>query len=258
MEPDPSVPKSKWKNYLTRERRVFYMPWGIILMWLIWVCYMVGFRLSHVNQMNTSYKYTYLEPSYAPGNLTSGRNDPLYITEVIISVVREFVLLLTFTRLLFFRTAWVINAHIFFLFFFMLFEAANAIMIGLRIENCNKEANNPCNSYKWCGIYGINSTTCPQMFPAPVYANTTALPYVARWTTPLSAEDLTWNLEFSISFFLALYMTLLSALLWLFSVLSRNPTKVLSETYEVVEGRQPNSFTSDIPPLDTEYNSKFK
>lgn len=233
MENTDAPKKSRWTNYLSRERRVFYMPSWLIVLWLAWICYAIGFRLAHVNQMNTIYKYTYLEPSYAPGNLTSGRNGRIYIAEIFISALRELVLLLTFTRLLFFRTRWIINSHMFLGAVFFLLEAVNAILIGLMIEKCNKEDDNPCNSYLRCAVV-TNGTGCPQMYPDPVYPNTTATPYVAQWTpSTLTQDDLTWNLEFSISFFLALYMTLLAFFMWVISVLSRNPTKVITETYEM-------------------------
>lgn len=262
--------KGRWKNYFTRERRVFYMPPSLLLLWFMWAFYVIIARLDHANQMNTIYKYTYFEPYNAPGNLTSDRHGTIYIPQIIISCIREFIMIITLVRLLFFRTKWIINMHMLFSFLAILAEAALAVLLGLNIESCNEEENNPCNSYKWCAVYASNTTTsCPMMLVNNSETVTSVLndTYILNQTTTFNLEvtpvswnptvvedDLKWNIEFTLAFAIALAMVLVTFLIWVFSVFGKNPTRMVKETYETIGGKVKNS-SGDVGDIGFDHST---
>lgn len=223
----------EWKAVKT-EKRLVRMPFGIIFMWFILVATMFLFLVGIVNQMNVIYKYTYLEPYSSPGKLTSNRYGPIWWTEMLSMMGRLLVICMSLGRLIEYKNPWIVNFHMITVSLYFVMEFINLVFIGLEIGSCNGASahNNQCNDYRWCGVYGINSTACPKNYCSASIANPTVFPYVP----PVDPEDLTWNAEFAVSFYTSLLLTMMAVALVPLSYVTRNPRlSVITPTAEEEE-----------------------
>jgi hypothetical protein len=217
------------------------VPAQFPFVWIIVVVVTLGFLLEYVNQLNTVYRYTYLEPSNRPGSLRSDRLSPIWWTEVIVGVTRFSFILSTLARLLYHWEPGIVNVHYMVCLVHLVSEVCNSVLLGLEWENCNtSEEFNRCSSYKWCGLYGANSTSCPKNY-CPENGNVSTV-YV--WDPPVSSvEDLGGhNLEYDIAFGVSLVMCLCSFLTAVLCYLSRRSSRsavALSSSAYYVHSKQP-------------------
>jgi hypothetical protein len=215
------------------------MPGWLMLVWLLVFLWMIGYFVVGYNMMVTNYKYTYLEPYYAPGKLTNERWTPTFITQYLLFIFRFIGILLTLVRLAFWKHPWAINFHIMFMLIFVLIlECANTILLGLEIPDCNEDIqDNLCNDYRWCGVHAMNSTngTCANTFPGtePLYGTPLG---VYNFTPAVTADDLKWNDEFLTSFVMALIMLVVSCLILILSFLSRSSLRAYVTQTELLAG----------------------
>jgi hypothetical protein len=215
------------------------MPYYIPFLWLFWSVFVTGFLLGYANEMDTNYRYTYQEPSCDPGKLSSDRLNGYWWTALIVGYARFAYLMVTAARLSSYENGILVLVHLVVGIVYLGFEAANAIVWGRAMQNCNLEDDNPCNDYRICGVFGANFTSCPKNYcpnpnltsscahlpPSPTnscsflpvgdvcsIANLTnadvcsLTPTVIPWNPTVTADDLGHNLEYSVSFWLSIGM----------------------------------------------------
>lgn len=218
-----------------RERIPFTLGLLGVLAFILSLCYVLGY----VNQMDTIYKYTYLEPINQTGSLTSNRLDPTWWTEFLASFLRWLFVFMTIMRVAMYREPWVINMHIFITALFLANEVAGAWLYGFEYECCNNAPwdgdcngeNNICNDYRWCCVYGHVSDTCAN-YLQPAF----------NCTPNVTSADLSPNMEFAISFSLTLGHGLFGILALCLSYAAR---KTLLVKRQYVGGYGPSGSTVD-------------
>lgn len=180
-----------------RER----IPFSLGLLGVLAVMLFLFYLLGYVNQMDTIYKYTYLEPINQTGTLTSNRLKPLWWIEFLAGIFRLLFLFMTIVRVALYKQPWVINIHIFVTVLYLVVEIAGSVLYGIEYECCNNSPldegcsgeNNCCNDYRWCCTYGHLTDSCLNVLQ-PSF----------NCTPNVTSDDLTPNTEFSISFALTL------------------------------------------------------
>jgi hypothetical protein len=238
------------------KRRAVKAPGYAPLLWLALALFVVGYMLGYVNQMDTIYAYTYFDPVCAPGTLTSERLSPHWWTEFLLGVFfRPAFIAFTVGRVFAPANGWLTNFHFIVGLTWLATEIANAVVLGLQIPSCNgaNSEGNPCNDYRWCAVFGINSTACPQNRCAGgngtecTIGDCSIAPTVPLWDPPVAnAHGLSWNAEFSISFYLSIVMSALGLFLIVISYLSSRPTFLEADYWEdpaYVSGKQKQPST---------------
>lgn len=236
--------------YITKyyEHSEYRVPPGIPFMWALWVAFTLGYLYSNVNLQDVTWKHTYHEPYNNPGTLRSMRQNAIWWTTFAVGLLRWGMSFLTFVRVTAYRNTWVINFHLIMSLLFLLGETANAIVLGLEIQNCNEEPNNMCNDDRFCGAVNFIAITdvCPQNF-CP--ANET-IPFYYPYDPPVAVGDLTWNVPFTILFALSLIHLAAGLLIFWLSFNSRNPSVLITDkiSQEPVNG--------NLAPVGSRHNAR--
>jgi hypothetical protein len=205
-----------------RERIPFSLGLLGVLAFVLFLTYLLGY----VNQMNTLYKYTYLEPINDTGVLTSNRLKPIWWTEFLASIFRLLFLFMTVVRVALYKEPWVINIHILVTAIYMVVEIAGSVLYGVEYECCNNSPldescsgeNNCCNDYRWCCAYGHLTDSCLNVLQSPY-----------NCTPNVTSSNLKPNIEFAISFSLTLGHALLGILALCLSYAARKTLLVKRE-----------------------------
>jgi len=206
---------------LSQRYNSYQVPILIPFITFLLILFITCQQLQEVNQMNVIYRYTYQEPYYSPGTLTSGRDSAVWWGELLAGRARFVFIVLTILRMVYFNSTWTYNFHWISALLFMCLELLNIILLGIELDKCNEVVNNMCNDYRWCGVAGNVGSGCPASY-CQVYnlaecidGNITACTItnstgtLTQWSPSVTKYDLSWNTEFTISFAASLAMLIL-------------------------------------------------
>lgn len=189
------------QKYVVRRQVFERTPFSLVLLGTLAVVLCFAYLLGYVNQMNSTYEYTYFRPINQTGTLSSSRLKPLWWIEFLVGIFRLAFLFMTALRVAMYKSPWVVNFHLFVTLLFLVSEISGAVLYGMEYECCNNSpsdtdcsgAGNRCNDYRWCCTYGHLADVCPN-YNAPAFG----------CSPNVTESELKPNIEFSISFALVL------------------------------------------------------
>lgn len=189
---------------------IAYVAFALLAI-VIYVCY-VGWTIIG---FNWKFKYTFLDPYYAPGQLTSDSSTPLYWMLFILMISRSALLAGAIARSTNPKNIYMRYILHLLSLLCLICEIAACAVFFYESRGCNHSPyeDDPgynfhyCNDFRWCCVYGFNAT-CSLTEPS-LLLNTTLLKttnnfgcplFLASGCTPaVNIGELAWNWVYSAS-----------------------------------------------------------